>query len=203
MVIVIMPPKSLYYLIDTDELVSYSGTDYRGEKHWWLQHGETVYDCTAEQYWEVHENPPYETGKKTKWYGWKGKLQQVSLDLMVRVLGTRLKKDSVRHLTRQSLGLMYIGSMLVRGRAIVSNPTHKLTTVHRSSNILKKIAQYFIPQFQMQSNQNFLVPLKERITLMDLCEIICSKSSEHLMHLVNSNALSHGNQKIGKVLSRS
>ena len=65
--------QGLYYLIDTDELVSYSGTDYRGEKHWWLQHGETVYDCTAEQYWEVHENPPYETGKKTKWYGWKGR----------------------------------------------------------------------------------------------------------------------------------
>ena len=36
-----------------------------------------------------------------------------------------------------------------------------------SSNILKKIAQPFIPQFEMQSNQNFLVPLKERITLMD------------------------------------
>ena len=64
----------MYYLIDSDELVSYSGTDYRGEKHWWLQHGETVYDCTAEQYWEVHQNPPYDTGKKTKWYGWKGKL---------------------------------------------------------------------------------------------------------------------------------
>ena len=92
--------QALYYLIDSDELVSYSGTDYRGEKHWWLQHGETVYDCTAEQYWEVHENPPYETGKKTKWYGWKGRPQQVSLDLMVRVLGTRLKKDSVRQLTR-------------------------------------------------------------------------------------------------------
>ena len=36
--------QALYYLIDSDELVSYSGTDYRGEKHWWLQYGEMVYD---------------------------------------------------------------------------------------------------------------------------------------------------------------
>ena len=41
-----------------------------------------------------------------------------------------------------------------------------------SSNILKKIAQPFIPQFQMQSNQNFLVPLKERITLMDYAYLL-------------------------------
>ena len=86
--------QALYYLIDSDELVSYSGTDYRGEKHWWLQHGETVYDCTAEQYWDVHQNPPYDTGKKSKWYGWKGRPQQVSLDLMVKVLGDRLKLDN-------------------------------------------------------------------------------------------------------------
>ena len=85
--------QALCYLIDSDELVAYSGEDYRGEKHWWAQHGETVYDCTAEQYWKVGENPPYDTGKKTKWYGWKGRPQQVSLELCKRVLGVRLKKD--------------------------------------------------------------------------------------------------------------
>jgi hypothetical protein len=36
-----------------------------------------------------------------------------------------------------------------------------------SSNILKKIAKNNFTFFQMQSNQNFLVPLKERINLMD------------------------------------
>lgn len=88
--------QALCFLIDSDELVSYSGEDYRGEKHWWLQHDDTVYDCTAEQYWDVGKDPPYDVGKKTKWYGWKGRPQQVSLDLMVRVLGVRLKKDWVK-----------------------------------------------------------------------------------------------------------
>ena len=91
--------QALCYLIDSDELVAYSGEDYRGEKHWWAQHGETVYDCTAEQYWKVGENPPYDTGKKTKWYGWKGRPQQVSMDLCVRVLGQRLEREYIRALT--------------------------------------------------------------------------------------------------------
>ena len=88
--------QALSYLIDSDELVSYSGVDYRDEKHWWLQYGEMVYDCTAEQYWSVKQNPPYNVGKKTKWYGWKGRPQQVSLELCKRVLGVRLKKDWVK-----------------------------------------------------------------------------------------------------------
>ncbi len=91
--------QALCYLIDSDELVSYSGVDYRGEKHWWAQHGEIVYDCTAEQYWSVNQNPPYNVGKKTKWYGWKGRPQQVSMDLCVRVLGQRLEREYIRALT--------------------------------------------------------------------------------------------------------
>ena len=87
--------QALYYLMDTDALVSMSATDYRGEKHWWLQDNETVYDCTGEQYWSVNQNPPYDVGKKTAWYGWKGRPQQVSLNLMIRVLGDRLKSDTV------------------------------------------------------------------------------------------------------------
>jgi hypothetical protein len=41
-----------------------------------------------------------------------------------------------------------------------------------SSNILKKIAQPFIPQFQMQSNQNFLVPLKAGMKLIDYAYVL-------------------------------
>lgn len=85
--------QALYYLMDTEELVSYSAKDYRGEKHWWLQYEDRVYDATAEQYWTLGKFPPHDRGKKTHWYGWKGRPQQVSLDLMVRVLGVRLKKD--------------------------------------------------------------------------------------------------------------
>lgn len=87
--------QALFYLMDTDCLVPMSGEDYRGEKHWWLQDNETVYDCTGEQYWSVNQNPPYDVGKKTAWYGWKGRPQQVSLNLMIRVLGDRLKSDTV------------------------------------------------------------------------------------------------------------
>jgi len=72
-----------------------SGEDYRGEKHWWLQNSERIYDPTAEQYYAVSKLPPYETGKKTAWYGWKQRPQQISLDLMVRVLGERLIEDII------------------------------------------------------------------------------------------------------------
>lgn len=41
-----------------------------------------------------------------------------------------------------------------------------------SSNILKKIAQPFIPQFKMQSNQNFLVPLKAGMKLIDYAYVL-------------------------------
>ena len=87
--------QALYYLMDTLELVSMSGEDYRGEKHWWLQHGDNVYDCTAEQYLDKGELPPYNTGKKTNWYGWKQRPQQVSLNLMKTVLGDRLQSDII------------------------------------------------------------------------------------------------------------
>lgn len=85
--------QALFYLMDTDLLVPISAEDYRGEKHWWLQNGEKVYDVTAEQYYSVGKLPPYHNGKKDKWYGWKQRPQQISLDLMVRVLGDRLISD--------------------------------------------------------------------------------------------------------------
>ena len=86
--------QALYYLMDTDGLVPMSGEDYRGEKHWWLQHGDNIYDCTAEQYYERGKLPPYHNGKKSKWYGWKQRPQQISLDLIVRVLGNDNVQDT-------------------------------------------------------------------------------------------------------------
>ena len=87
--------QALHYLMDTDKLVLMSGEDYRGEKHWWLQDGEKIYDCTANQYIFVNQSPPYDVGKKSNWYGWKQRPQQISLELVKRVLGSRLKSDSV------------------------------------------------------------------------------------------------------------
>ena len=86
--------QALYYLMDTDGLVPMSGEDYRGEKHWWLQYGDKIYDCTAEQYYQKGKLPPYHSGKKSKWYGWKQRPQQISLDLIVRVLGNDNVQDT-------------------------------------------------------------------------------------------------------------
>jgi len=79
--------------MDTDRLVSMKGEDYRGESHWWLQDEDKIYDVTADQYYSVDKTPPYESGKKTKWYGWKQRPQQITLDLMKRILDARLIKD--------------------------------------------------------------------------------------------------------------
>ena len=87
--------QALFYLMNTDQLVPMSAEDYRGEKHWWLQNGERIYDVTAEQYYSVGKLPPYHFGNKSKWYGWKGRPQQISLDLMVKVLGERLIEDTL------------------------------------------------------------------------------------------------------------
>ena len=86
--------QALYYLMDCDTLIPMSGEDYRGEKHWWLQDGQKIYDCTANQYLDKGKLPPYDIGKKSKWYGWKQRPQQISLDLMVRVLGHNKVQDS-------------------------------------------------------------------------------------------------------------
>lgn len=93
--IAIMLHKALYYLIDTDRLVPMSGEDYRQEKHWWLQDGNIIYDVTADQYYSKSKEPPHSKGKKSAWYGWKQRPQQISLNLMKRVLGYRLESDIV------------------------------------------------------------------------------------------------------------
>ena len=72
-----------------------SGEDYRGEKHWWLQNDVKIYDCTADQYLDKGKIPPYNMGKKSKWYGWKQRPQQASLKLIKRVLKDRLISDTI------------------------------------------------------------------------------------------------------------
>ena len=89
--------QALVYLMNTDLLYPMSAEDYRGEKHWWVQNGDRIYDCTAEQYFSVGKLPPHEQGKKSRWYGWKERPQQVSLELMKRVLGQRLLTDEIIH----------------------------------------------------------------------------------------------------------
>jgi len=85
--------QALYYLMNTDQLKGYSAEDYRGEKHWWLQDGDQVFDVFSDQYHSVGQKPPHDKGKVTKWYGWQERPQQISLNLMARVLKNRLIKD--------------------------------------------------------------------------------------------------------------
>nr|BAR40045.1 hypothetical protein [uncultured Mediterranean phage uvMED] len=87
--------QALFYSLDTELLVPMSAEDYRGEKHWWLQNSENgrIYDCTEGQYYFVNQIPPHHSGKKSKWYGWKGRPQQTSLNLLISILGDRLIGD--------------------------------------------------------------------------------------------------------------
>lgn len=79
--------QALFYLMDTDKLVPMSGIDYRNDTHWWLQDDdETIHDVTADQYYSVNQVPPYATGKKSVWYGWKQRPHQRTLKLMMKVL---------------------------------------------------------------------------------------------------------------------
>ena len=88
--------QALYYLIDTDKLVPMSGEDYRGEIHWWLQYDKVIYDVTEDQYYSKSKVPPHSKGKKSVWYGWKQRPQQISLNLMKKVLGDRLESDIIK-----------------------------------------------------------------------------------------------------------
>ena len=84
---------ALFFLMDTDKLVPMSGKDYRSEVHWWLADEEKIYDATANQYLDKGQIPPYNEGKRSKWYGWKQRPHQSSLALTIRVLGDRLISD--------------------------------------------------------------------------------------------------------------
>ena len=79
--------QTLFYLLDPHDLIPMSGTDYRGDTHWWLYDDrDVIYDITSDQYYSVGQVPPYVVGKKTQWYGWKQRPHQRSLNLIMRVL---------------------------------------------------------------------------------------------------------------------
>ena len=87
--------QALFFLMDTDKLVPFSAVDFRDEKHWWLQDGNTIYDVTEDQYYLRSKVPPHSKGKKSVWYGWKQRPQQITLELMKRVLTDRLISDTI------------------------------------------------------------------------------------------------------------
>ena len=81
--------QAMYYLIDTNKLISMRGPDCFDDWHWWLQDEKKILDITADQYYNIGRVPPYKDGKNSNWTGWKFRPQQKSLDLMKLVLGEK------------------------------------------------------------------------------------------------------------------
>ena len=79
--------QAMFYLLDTDTLDIMSGIDWRGDKHWWLRDRITGYevDMTVDQYYSIDKQPPYDTGKISKWYGWKHRPHMRTLKLIMRM----------------------------------------------------------------------------------------------------------------------
>ena len=79
--------QAMFYLLDTDTLDIMCGTDWRDDKHWWLRDRETGYDVdmTSDQYYSIGKEPPYDNGKVSKWYGWKGRPHMRSLKLIKKM----------------------------------------------------------------------------------------------------------------------
>ncbi len=79
--------QAMFYLLDTDTLDIMSGTDWRGDKHWWLRDRITGYevDMTVDQYYSIDKYPPYDNGKISMWYGWKHRPHMRTLKLIMRM----------------------------------------------------------------------------------------------------------------------
>ena len=79
--------QTTFYLLQTDRLSSYSGVDDLGTIHYWLVDDFTgeVIDLTASQYDQLSCEPPYATGKKRKWYGFRPFPQMRTLDLIQKI----------------------------------------------------------------------------------------------------------------------
>ena len=71
-----------------------------------MQDDDKIYDVTADQYYSVDQTPPCKSGKKSKWYGWKQRPQQITLNLMKRVVDTRLIKDVDSNLTSDIISVL-------------------------------------------------------------------------------------------------
>ena len=80
-------------MMDTDKLTPMSAIDWRDEKHWWLQDGNTIYDVTeGSVLFKIKSATSFKRKKKCMvWV--KQRPQQITLDLMVRSFGDRLESD--------------------------------------------------------------------------------------------------------------
>lgn len=89
--------QTMYYLMQTNLLVSMRGIDAVGEHHWWLMDKTTeiIIDVTGGQYDAFDYSPPYINGKKTAWYTFKKTPKIQTLNLIQKVLPL-----SIRYITQ-------------------------------------------------------------------------------------------------------
>jgi hypothetical protein len=82
--------QSIYYLMDTDRLESWSGVDASSVTHWWLADRDTgeIIDLTADQYSVLDFDPPYDVGRKRTWYGFRPFIQKRTMDLIHQIQPT-------------------------------------------------------------------------------------------------------------------
>ena len=79
--------QTTFYLLQMKHLYPWSGVDDLGNIHYWLQDEITgdLIDPTASQYDKLSCDPPYATGKKRKWYGFRPFPQMRTLDLIQKI----------------------------------------------------------------------------------------------------------------------
>lgn len=60
--------QAFYYLVAAHNFTPmFAFNDYRGGTHWWLQNDDEILDITADQYYSIGEDPPYENGSPRVW----------------------------------------------------------------------------------------------------------------------------------------
>ena len=81
--------QALYYFFaDANFKVMSAPCDVAGQ-HWWCEDASgKIIDITADQYFSVGTKPPYDSGKKSMWYGWKNRPHRKTQKLMNAVQPT-------------------------------------------------------------------------------------------------------------------
>ena len=75
--------QAIYYFFKDANLKAMSAPCDVAGQHWWCEDVDgNIIDATSDQYYSVGTKPPYDKGKKTSWYGWRGRVHRKTQDLM-------------------------------------------------------------------------------------------------------------------------
>ena len=75
--------QAMYYFFKDANLKAMSAPCDVAGAHWWCEDVDgNIIDATSDQYYSVGTEPPYDKGKETQWYGWRGRAHRKTQDLM-------------------------------------------------------------------------------------------------------------------------